>query len=223
MELWLQQHVASTALIASTLGLGSLGLSILVSWITYWVLYIVSFYITTFSLQLSHETLLWTSGALLMLLFYGSYTTSREYLEEFSFSTGTATNRIVSVYLPRVGMASNINPLAPDSFHSIVKLITTVLYIGPGLFFWGLRSVRKASAIRRVDARECAGVVAALFHENRKVRFDELPRLAPSSNLETALRDLRTIGALIFLTNDPPGLMLDAMFRDKVITAISTS
>ena len=52
------------------------------------------------------------------ILFIGNARTSREYLSEYSVTTGTASGEVVNFYLPGVGLVSNINPLAPETLHA---------------------------------------------------------------------------------------------------------
>src|SRR5213592_1787534 len=64
---------------------------------------------------------------LIPILFVGNARTSREYWTEYSVTTGTASSEAVNFYLPGVGMASNVNPLAPDTLHTGVKMISDCL------------------------------------------------------------------------------------------------
>jgi len=101
--------------------------------VTYWLIYAALLLGFRWIIPHSHDTRLILSGAGLLILFIGNARTSRQYLESLSFTTGTASEEVVTIYIPGVGLGSNVNPLAPDSIHSNVKLITTGLFCGPRL------------------------------------------------------------------------------------------
>src|SRR5438105_15162892 len=77
--------------------------------LTFAFTYGVIFFISLTLLHWSLAVCFWITLALMAALFVGNLTTAREYLESYSFTTGTASDKVVTFYLPSAGMVSNIN------------------------------------------------------------------------------------------------------------------
>src|SRR5439155_5441766 len=122
------------------------------------------------------------SAAVLALLFVGNATTDRRYLETLSFTTGTFHDRPVTIYVPLVGAGSTINPLAPDTVHSFVKLITSVLYTGPSLATAAVRVLARARRLAAVDVEGCAAVLAFLAARDGRVPVGEVVPAVPAGH-----------------------------------------
>jgi hypothetical protein len=158
------------------------------------------------------------SAGILVLLFIGNQRTSREYLTEYSFSTGTANDKIVSLYIPGAGIGSTVNPLAPDSMHSYVKVITDLLYTGPRIIICGMKKINRLFHLMKLDISGCAEVISVLHNAGGKVSFTEIAERVDGLNpdLSRIFDDLRYTDTVIFLTNDPPGLVLKSEFRTDI-------
>lgn len=95
---------------------------------------------------------------ILPLLFWGNARTSREYLSNYSVSVGTSPDTVVNFYVPGIGMTSNVNPLAPDTIHTGVKMITDCLFCGPRVVVSAIKTLGKAKRIRHLDVEPCGAV-----------------------------------------------------------------
>jgi len=149
-------------------------------------------------------------------LFWGNARTSREYLSEYSVSVGTVSDTVVSFYLPGVGMASNVNPLAPDTIHSGAKMITDVLYTGPRVVVAGFRALRKARRIRQMDVASCGAVVTALWAAKRRLSFQEIVDATGLTDPGPIFSQIRDIEGVLFLQREPAGLALSQELRQEL-------
>jgi hypothetical protein len=150
-------------------------------------------------------------------LFWGNARTSREYLTEYSVSVGTTSDTVVDFYLPGIGMASNVNPLAPDTIHTGVKMITDCLYCGPRVVMSGVKTLGKANRIRRLDVDACGAVIAALLATNRKLAFQEIVNKVGGIDPTRVFPQLRDIDGVVFLHAEPAGLTLSRELRQELL------
>jgi len=187
---------------------------------TYWLIYAALLIGFRWLIPHSHDTRLILSGLGLLILFIGNVTTSREYLESLSFTTGTASKEVVTIYIPGVGAGSNVNPLAPDSIHSNVKLITTGLFCGPRLAVGTLRHLRRAARVLGMATKEPAAVVHLLLVRDERVSFHDLCRGLPDLSPAKVLADVCEIDGVLVLTSEPPGLKLSGELRDELLAAM---
>jgi len=211
---WLEKKARSQARL-SLLAAGLLFLlGLVVLSLTFGVIYLVIGCAFDWAIPHSPSTRMIASLIVLGLLFVGNATTDRAYLESFSFSTGTSEQKPVSIYVPTVGMASTINPLAPDSAHSFVKVITIFLYTGPRLVTGAVRMWGRARRFRRMDLTGLGAVLELLYRKDKRVPFEEIAAAVPPGHyVGPIVQQLRELDAVLFLKSAPPGLALTSDFR----------
>ena len=221
VEPWLQRRIAEEIRVG---WLGAAGLLVggfFVTWLTFWIIYAVLWLV--FPGWLPYFVRLFCVAAGTALLFVGNARTDREYLEEYSFTTSASDNRVVTLYIPGVGLASNINPLAPDSLHSLIKVITSFLYTGPRLFNAGFRQYRRTQRLAKLDTSITAWMLAALLNRSGRVPFAELVPQMPEHDPADVFPPLRDLAGVVFLNEEPPGLSLTAEFRGEMIEDLRAS
>jgi hypothetical protein len=205
---------------SASLLFGSVGLlllSALALFVTFWVVYLVIYFGFDWIFHMSHTVRLWVSAGFVLLLFIGNATTDRGYLESYSFTTGTSSDRVVTIDIPGVVSGSTLNPLAPDSAHSYVKMITLVLYTGPRLVSNAFQLWRRAGRLRGIDQEACAAVLAFLAASDSKVPFAEVATVIPRGHdVAVVLEQLHEIDGVLFLKAEPAGLSLLSDFRDEL-------
>src|SRR5947207_11195226 len=179
---WLRKSLRNQIILNATGSLAMLlaGIGILV--VTWGFVYIVSLFALGSWLGFHHWAHPVVAFVFIPLFFWGNARTSREYLSEYSVTTGTSSDTVVNFHLPGVGMASNVNPLAPDTIHTGAKMITDVLYSGPRVVTTAFRLLGKCLRLRRVDLEACGAVLAALFGAGRKLSFQEIVDALPGIN-----------------------------------------
>jgi hypothetical protein len=214
---WLEKKARSQARL-SLLAAGLLFLlGLVVLSLTFGVIYLVIGCAFDWAIPHSPSTRLIASLIVLGLLFVGNATTDRAYLESLSFSTGTSEEKPVSIYVPTVGMASTINPLAPDSAHSYVKVITIFLYTGPRLMTGAVRMWARARRFRQVDLAGLGAVLELLYRKDKRAPFEEIAAAVPPGHFVGAIvQQLRELDAVLFLKSPPPGLALTSDFRQEM-------
>ena len=164
-----------------------------------------------------HHWMHGVAGCLLVpLLFWGNARTSREYLSDYSVTVGTVCDKVQTFFLPGVGMASNVNPLAPDTMHTGVKMVTDCLYAGPRMVGSGLRLLRKTSRLWGLDLAGCGAAIAVLVAAPGKVPFQEIVNHVPSLNPVRVFPQLQEIEGVLFLQAEPAGLALSEELREEI-------
>jgi hypothetical protein len=194
-------------------------LAALVLFVTYWIVYVVLYLGFEWLFPGSHIARLVGSLIVLVLLFIGNATTDRRYLETYSFTTGTSYGRPVTIYVPMVGMASTINPLAPESVHSFAKFITGLLYTGPRWATEGVRLIGRARRLAGLDVEGCAPVLALLAKKDGVVPFAELAAVIPvGHDVVTVLCRVQDLDGVRVVRGEPAGLMLLSDLRGELRT-----
>jgi len=191
------------------------GLAILAA--TWGLIYLISLFALGPWLGYRHWIHSAAGWVIIPTLFWGNARTSREYLTEYSVSVGTTFDTVVDFYLPGIGMASNVNPLAPDTIHTGVKMITDCLYCGPRVVMSGVKTLGKANRIRRLDVEACGAVIAALLATNRKLAFQEIVNKVGSIDPPLVFSQLHDIDGVIFLHAEPAGLTLSRELRQELL------
>lgn len=215
---WLRKWARTQANINLFGGLGVLLGGIAVLAVTWGFIYMVSLFALGPWLGY-HHWLLWAVGLLIIpLLFWGNARTSRDYLSGYSVSVGTASDKIVNFYLPGVGMVSNINPLAPNTIHTGVKMITDILYVGPRVVASGFRMFGRSTRLQHLDLPGCAAVLYVLFMARRKLSFQEIVDAVEGLEPTRVFPQMRDIEGVLFLSADPAGLTLSAELRQTLGT-----
>jgi hypothetical protein len=221
VESWLQKKVSATRT-ASLLGAaGLLLLALLVLFVTYWIIYLVLYLGFEWLWPGAHVARLVGSGIVLVLLFIGNATTSRRYLETYSFTTGTTHDRPVTVVVPMVGVGSTINPLAPESIHTVAKIITGLLYTGPRWATEGVRLIGRARRLAGLDVQGCAPVLALLAKKDGVVPFVELGPVIPGGHdWATVLAQVQYLDGVRAVLSAPTGLMMLSELRSELRAAV---
>jgi hypothetical protein len=213
---WLHKWVRKQSLLNHLGGLGLLlaGAGILLA--TWGLCYVVSLFALGPWLGYHHRIHSLLGVFILPLLFWGNARTSREYLSEFSVSVGTASSEVVSFYIPGIGMASNVNPLAPGTIHALTKIMVDCLYRGPRVVVAGFKTLARAVRLRRIDSASCGTVLAVLLAAGRKMSFQEIVNSVEGLNPVHVFPQLRDVEGVLFLNAEPAGLTLSQDLRQEL-------
>lgn len=212
---WLQKRIMGQAVLRFLGGLAILLLGAGVVYATYWMIYGVTWFILH-RFELRSEVFPIIAGVIVVLLFVGNFRTDRRYLEQYSVSTGTFSDKVVTFYLPGIGMVSNINPLAPDTMHTVVKLITTCLYTGPRMVVRALRMLQQAARLVFLDRTGCADVIAFLYAHGGRASYAEIVGQTHELNPVKIFPQMSSIDGVLVLRNEPAGLALSTQLTDEL-------
>ena len=190
IEPWLLRRSRRDCLLACAAGLLAAIAGLLVCLLTYWASYCVIWLSVNWLFPHSHETRLIAAGAVMLLLFICNARADRQHLGEHSFTTGTASDEIVMTASGR----SNINPLAPDSAHSFVKILSLTVLAGPHLLTLASRSARRAWRLWKLDVASCATALATLARERSGMAVSDVAEAGVLEQLEE-LRGVVPLGA----------------------------
>jgi hypothetical protein len=217
IDSWLTSYLARKRLEALLTGIGLAFAAAVVLFITFWIIYLVVV-LATFSLfPLSHETRLIVSATALGLLFIGNATADRRQLESYSFTTGTSHSKPVTLHVPFLGAGSTINPLAPDSIHSQIKVLASIVCFGPRLAAAALRSVVRLWRLSRIEIEGCAAVMSTLSAADGPVPFPELAQVLPGGHDPSIiLAQVQEVPGVRLVTSEPAGLSLYSDLRKEM-------
>ncbi len=209
---WLRKRALHTGLAYVATAVVAFFIGLVVCAVTYMVICGVLF-LTLANLFVTDPNWVMIIGFIvLVLLFIGNARADRSYYDKLSFTSGSTSSPIWAI--PRVG--SNINPLAPDSFRSFVKIICSVLFIGPHLVTSSVQLVLKAVRLQRRDFDACASILLVLLEERKRLPYAELHHRLPGLNPVEALEELKQVDGVLFLESDPPGVVLSSEMRAKL-------
>ncbi|HWI56935.1 MAG TPA: hypothetical protein VNZ22_06900 [Bacillota bacterium] len=215
---WLRAWAQKQALLNLVGGVGTLlaGIGILIA--TWALVYAVCLFALGPWLGYRHWAHSVAGWVFIPALFWGNARTSREYLSDYSVTVGTTSETVVSFYLPGVGMGSTINPLAPNTMHSGVKIITDCLYAGPRIVMAAFAVFRKSGRLRQLDVEGCGAVLTVLLLAGRKTSFQEIVQQIEWLNPPQVFSQLGDIEGVIFLRAEPAGLTLSQELRETLRT-----
>ncbi len=215
VESWLQERLVEEIRVGWLGAAGLLAAGFLVTWLSFWVIYAILW--LAFHGWFPHLLRLLGAAVGTVFLFVGNARTDREHLEEYSFTTSAPDKRRVTLYVPGIGLGSNINPTALDAFPALVQRITNLLYTGPRLLNSGIRLYRKTQRLAKLDTGIIAWVLAALLNRSGRVPFAELVAQMPEHDPAAVFPPMRDLAGVVFSNEETPGLSLTAEYRGEMI------
>jgi len=190
-----------------------LGLAVLTA--TFWIVYAAIWLGFRWLLPHSHEVRLLVSSVVVVLLFIGNARTSQEYLQQYKIDTDDGKEGY-TIYVPDVGIFTNVNFFSLNTMHSFTKVITDLLYVGPRLVVAGYRAFRNAARLKEMDVEGCAGILFLLLAREGRISFSEILKLAPVADPEKVIPQMAYIDGVLFMKSDPPGLTLGSELRERL-------
>ena len=214
-EAWLRQKGQRDSLLCA---LGAVGLALLgiaLVYFTFWVVYAVVWFGFDWITHLSHSTRLIVSGVVVVALFIGNATTDRRYLDKLDFEMDASAK-----FVRRAAIVTGYGWLSvmagPKSMHSFVKVLTSLLFVGPRLFTAAYHFARKLLRIRARDDASISSVLDSLFTAGKRVPFTELVQKHPELDSDATIEDLHDIDGILFLTSEPPGMSIGSELRNEL-------
>jgi len=161
------------------------------------------------------------AGVVILILCFTAYRkANRDTLGDLSFSTGTASDKVVHIqaYVPGVGRiaGSTVNPLAPNSIHSMAKIVTTVLLIAPALSLNAINKLVKAWRVRTIAFADAARVIAFLDTRPHRVTYSQIMEAVPGIDPSRTFRDLGRVEGVLTLVTTRVGLSLNDRLRSEL-------
>lgn len=149
----------------------------------------------------SSTTGIWTTLAVLPLMFIGSRVVPRRNLmeERMSGELGYSAGRRVA----------------------LLNFFMWILFAGPRLFDWAFNSFRDIKTWKEMDTHSCAAVLWLLLTRPRKVPYEDIRQQLDWLDLDATLEQLKLIPGILFLKTPPPGISLTEEFRDLVRTDLA--
>ena len=148
----------------------------------------------------------------LPLLFIGNMCVSQETLGKYEMTTGTATDKVVTV----PGYGSNVNPLAPSSIISILKMVGDVLFCGPRVTVWSFKKISRGFRLISFDVPGCAAVLAVLHNAGHRLSYQQITEEIEGLNSVRVFNQLRLVDGVLFLESEPAGLSLGTQMKEEL-------
>lgn len=199
LERWLRAELRGVLAASVGMFLASAG----VLFLTFWI---VDFFLGAVARKLllapSNTAKVWCSFGFVVFLQLLYVLAWRERPEELSFT--------------RTPFGRQINPMAPDSMASCMRLLVGIMFIGPAMLTASVRGMARALRLRRFDLDGSAKLLAKLASSPKKLSLAELARTAGDIDVPRALAGLRELQGVVFLSSEPPGLALTDDLRSKL-------
>ena len=205
---WLARALRTLAVVSGVGAAFSLGAGLVACFVEYWVVYAIFWFMTSWFWPTSHELRLAIAGGVMLALFVSSLGMRPDYLRGLRFTTGTATDVIVSDHRGR----SNINPLAPDSARSFVKLVSAAAAGGPQWVCRGIGSARRLLQMLRVDREICLEALVLLAVDPDRVSCEALVEKMHGS-AGAAMEQILLLPGVVMFDSEPRGLTLTHELR----------
>ena len=129
-------------------------------------------------------------------------------------TTGTMNDEIVSD-----GMGhSNINPIAPNTVITIVKVLLDFLFVGPRLVFWSFRLAARSLQLCKLDIPRCATAITLLYNSAHRLAHEDIMQATEIPRYARLLQELKLLDAVHLLESQPQGLVLSSALRETLKT-----
>lgn len=151
------------------------------------------------------------------VLFWGNARTPREYLSEYDVTRTTVSDTIISSQIPRAPTVSAVNPFAPNTMHTGVKMLTDCLYVGPRVVLAAFDMFTKAIRLRHMDLEGCGAVLCVLAKARHKTSFQEIADWIEGLNPVIVFPQVQEIEGVVLLQSDPAGLSLTQELREELL------
>ena len=150
-------------------------------------------------------------------MFVANAVTPRGALQDYSFTTGTTHGKPVTIVIPFVGVGSTINPLAPDSMRSFVKVLADIVLGGPRLMAVAMGMLAGSQRLDGMDVAGCAAVLAFLAERDGPVPFPEIAAAIPEGHdVVAVLTQVQKLEGVRLVTSEPAGLSLFSDLRAEL-------
>ena len=210
---WVEQYVLTQKRLYFGSAVALFFVALFALLVTFGVNYVVLYIIFSWLTHITSTQLTVLTAVSVALLFPANAYTNRAYLSEMSFSTGTMSDEIVSI----PGVGSNVNYLAPDSAHSVVKLLCSTLLQGPRLIDNSWNTYRRSVALGQMNLTHCAEVLRCLAASPHRVDVSDLVAQLPQINLSRELLgQVREIPGVVVLQKPAPGFTLTDSLRGEL-------
>jgi hypothetical protein len=146
------------------------------------------------------------------LLFVGNACVRKETLGKYELTTGTATDKLVTI----PGYGSNVNPLAPNSIITVLKIVADVLFCGPRVTLWSFRKIGRAFRLLPMDVPGCAAVLTVLHDAGQRMSYHDISESIEGLNPGRVFSQLRLVDGILFLESEPAGLSLGTDLRKEL-------
>jgi uncharacterized protein YegJ (DUF2314 family) len=217
IDSWVRSTTRASAGQALVGGFGLLVLAAPVLFVTFWLIYLVVYLGFDWVLPHTHDTRLWLSFGGLALLFVANALTDRRRLESFALYAGPHRKKVVTIYIPFVGMGSTINPFSREYAGSAVKVIRSLLLTGPRLVVAAMRSFRRYVRLLRLDTDGCTAILERLAARDGPIPFEDLgPAIPDGHDAGTVFSDVQEFDGVRLVTSDPAGLSLTPELRQSL-------
>jgi hypothetical protein len=150
--------------------------------------------------------------AAIPLLFVGNACVRQETLGKYALTTGTATDKLVTI----PGYGSNVNPLAPNSIITALKIVADVLFCGPRVTVWSFRQVGRVFRLLSLDVAGCAAVLTILHDAGQRMSYHDISESIEGLNPVRVFNQLRLLDGVLFLQSDPPGLSIGTNLKKEL-------
>jgi hypothetical protein len=220
---WLRRHHRRQAALRFVGALGLLLGGVLMTFITFGIIYAVISFIFDRFFHFSYEARFWTSMAIVALLFPISFFTDHREMEEGVLKSTARHDPEAARWMCLVAKSpsawrvlrpmpvSNAGPAVWARFYSVIVLI------GPRMLLGIVPVLLEGFRLRQYEVEDCAAMLTILARRSERVPLEEaVEELPPGSDVPAIAEQLQTIPGVITLQGPPPALKLTRELLDEL-------
>lgn len=218
-QAWLANKLRAAARWKALGAVGCFMGGLLVLFVSFWVTYGVLWFLSRSFFRLRHEVLLLIAGGFMALVVLVGARQKPEEVELVDRRAGLARDLDVTLTpWNRFGISLRTDATRAVAFEirSIATVVNYILCGGVLLIRAALGKSRELRRMREIDAAECARVIALLQARPGRQAFAEIVERLPGLNPVKVFDDLRWVEGVLFLVNEPPGLVLHPDLRQEL-------
>lgn len=219
IQAWLQKRLSIAGAWNLVAMAGCLLGGLLVLFVSFWVAYGVIWFISHSIFPLSHRVILFIAGGFMTLVVILGARQNWQNLDPLEQQVRLGGQMDITLTpWPRLGVGLDTDAVKYSAFEirSTASVINSILCGGVLLVLGSLPKLRRFRRLRRIDVGGCARVIALLHAAAKRQSFSEIVERLPGLNPVNVFDDLRYIDGVLFLSREPPGLMLDTEVRSEL-------
>ena len=192
---------------------------LLVLFVSFWVAFGVIWFVSHSVFPLSNRVILLLAGGFTTLVVIVGARQNRQNLDPVEQHVRLAEEMDVTLSpWNRYGVRLDTDAVKAEAFQirSMASAINCYLCGAVLLVLGTLPKLRRFQRLRRIDVDGCAQVIALLHAAARRQSFEEIVEKLPGLNPVNVFDDLRYIDGVLFLSSEPPGLMLNPELRSEL-------
>lgn len=211
---WFAENVERTTKYCRIGSVALLPASLIVAWLTYWIIWVTLFMSFMPLFGLSSSALDYLSYGLLATVFVWQFLRGSEFEETYRFS-GESESGTLKLNFARATGNGWVMLFDPGVAHAFVKVIALLYLTSPRMLGLAWMLHRKANRLEQMDVPICSRVIAMLIKAQGRVPIEKIASEFPEADISSLVQPLADVDGVVFLEKGGPGLTLAPRFLEE--------